>query len=237
MWNRIIGIVGPTGSGKSYVAGKITESYDRAAVYQIKRIHEEPAFLGAATDIFSNDIRTFCRRLGAESFRYIYLPSEPTTEERNRLVMPDFELFIRCCYEREDMLMVIDEAHFLCDPHYIPVFFRSSVVMGRSRKLDVLYITQRMSMVHHDITANTHEFLFWQITEPADLDAIERRCGEEVRKKVSTLRRAVDNRRNGGTFTPGEMFRWTTDNGGIPNAERKGETSGTSGSDSTGADV
>lgn len=208
MWNRIIGIVGPTGSGKSHTAARLMAEAERSAVYQIVR--EDTNFLSAATDIFDGDMYGFCMALGEENFHYIYRVGEGQVEvEKNKFVLPDFELFIRCCFERRNMLMIVDEAHFLCSPRYIPPYFWQSIITGRHAYLDIAYVTQRFSMVHHDLTANTHEFYFWNISEPADLDAIESRCGEEVRNKVANLRKTVDNRRTGGELEPGEMLHWT----------------------------
>ncbi len=70
MWNKITGIVGPTGSGKSYTAAQIMAKSERAAVYQIVR--EDNNFLACATDIFDGDIAAFCRALGEDNFRYVY---------------------------------------------------------------------------------------------------------------------------------------------------------------------
>jgi hypothetical protein len=209
LWNRITGLIGTTGSGKSYTAAQIMEQCERAAVFQVKRIYEEPAFLHKASDVFQGNIREFCRALGESQFRYVYVCQDSNEEERNRIVFPDFASFIECCYERGRMSMFIDEAHLVCDPRYIPITFRKSVVMGRSRYIDVYYIGQRFAQIHHDITANSHEIIFWKITEPSDLEAIEQRCGAEVCDKVANLRATVDNRRNGGELIPGEFLRWT----------------------------
>lgn len=212
MWNKIIGIVGPTGSGKSFEASRIMSLSERAAVYQIVR--DDMNFLHAATDVFDGDIREFCRALGEDSFRYVYRVAEGAKRvEGNKIILPDFETFIACCFERRDMLMVIDEAHFLCNTRFIPPRFWESIVTGRHMYLDIMYVTQRLSMVHHDITANTHEFVFWHISEPSDLERIEDRCGSGVRDIVANLRPSIDNRRNGGIFTPGEMFRWNATTG------------------------
>lgn len=207
MWNRIIGIVGPTGSGKSYTAAQIMAQCERAAVYQIVR--EDTNFLGAATDIFDGDIRAFAIALGEENFRYIYRVGPGKKVEKNRFVLPDFEWFIAACFERKRMMMIVDEAHFLCNPRYIPAYFWESIVTGRHMFLDILYITQRLSMVHHDITANTHEFYFWRNTEPGDLQRIEERCGPEVADTVQALRKTEDGRRSGGQLIPGEVYRWS----------------------------
>jgi len=218
MWNKITGIIGPSGSGKSHEAARMMQLAKRAAVYQLVR--RDANFLSAATDIFDGDIRGFCRALAQDDFRFIYRVGESSKRvENNRIIFTDFEPFIRCCFEREHMLMIIDEAHYLCNPRYIPTFFWDSIVTGRHAFLDICYVTQRFSMVHHDLTANTKEFLFWQITEPSDLKAIAERCGDEIAEKVSRLRCTVDNREVGGTLTPGEMLRWNTQQGEVNNGD------------------
>src|SRR5438876_1375716 len=97
------------------MAAKIMGESERSAVYQIVR--GDNNFLPIATDIFDGDIVAFCRALGEDNFRYIYKASGGAKViEKNRFVLPDFEPFIACCFERKNMLMVIDEAHFLCNP-------------------------------------------------------------------------------------------------------------------------
>jgi Zonular occludens toxin (Zot) len=209
MWNRIIGIVGPKGSGKSYMAADIMSKAERAAVYQIVR--EDSNYLRAATDIVDGDIKQFCLALVENDFRLIYKVAEGAKKiEGNKIVLPDFTQFIECCFTRRNMMMIIDEAHFLCSPRFIPASFWESIVTGRHVYLDIVFVTQRFSMVHRDLTANTQEFIFWNITEPSDLDSIEERCGEEVRNKVQSLRPAIDNRAQGGNFVPGEYYQWKT---------------------------
>jgi len=207
VWNRIIGIVGPTGSGKSYMAAKIMAECQRAAVYQI--IREDTNYLAGATDFFDGDLRGFTAALGEDNFRYVYRVGPGKRVEKNRFVLPDFEWFIRACFERKHMMMIIDEAHFLCNVRYCPPYLWESVVTGRHMYLDICYVTQRLSMVHHDITANTHEFYFWRNTEPGDLERIVERCGPDVADQVAELRKTEDERRNGGQLIPGEMIRWT----------------------------
>lgn len=225
MWNKITGLVGPTGSGKSYEAAKIMGACERAAVYQIVR--QDTNFLGVATDIFDGDMRSFCRALGQDSFRYIYRVGEGVKRvEGNKIVLPDFETFIACCFERQRMTMIVDEAHFLCSARFIPPNFWESIITGRHSYIDIVYLTQRFSMVHHDLTANTHEFIFWNITEPSDLDRIAERCGDDVRNKVANLKRAVDNRSVGGAYTPGESLVWNKSIGGYSSGETGSNSEG-----------
>jgi hypothetical protein len=208
MYNRIIGFIGPTGSGKSYMAAQIMSRSERCAVYQLKRIHEENAFAMVADDIIDSDIAVFAKKLGEPKFRYVYLCQPPEIDGK-KLVCPDLDIFIQACYIRERMSMIIDEAHFFCDPWHIPVFFRQAVVMGRSRFLDTMYCAQKFSTISKELTANTHELYIWRIVEPGDLNSIAERCGQDCAEAIQNLRPSQDRRRDNGEFIPGQYVHWS----------------------------
>src|SRR6267142_3212960 len=207
MYNQIIGIVGQTGSGKSYTAAQIFGQQERAAVYQL--VPKDVAYLHYADNVFDGDMKSLAVAMAQPKFRYIYrTPPESAVVQGNRFFFPDFETFVRLCFTRQEMLMIVDEAHFLCNPRFMPAEFWQSVVTGRHQFLDIAFVTQRLSMVHHDMTANAHMFYFWNITEPADLDVIADRGGKDISERVRNLRKTIDNRRKGGTVIPGECLVW-----------------------------
>jgi hypothetical protein len=207
MQNRVIGVIGPKGSGKSHMAAQIMAGADRAAVYQIVR--EDANYLPAATNIFDGDLRLFCIALGEDTFRYIYRVAPGARRvEKNRIVLPDFELFLKCCFERRNMMMVIDEAHFLCARQYIPAFFYEAVATGRHRVLDIVFVGFRFAEIHPVLTSNADELYLWCINEPMDIEGIRNRCGEEVSTAIVTLRKTEDRRNAGGTLLPGQYIHW-----------------------------
>lgn len=207
MYNRIIGLIGPTGSGKSYMAALMMSEAERCAVYQLKRLHEESAFVMVADDVINGDVQEFAIKLSLPQFHYVYL-CQPPEADGKRLVVKDLDWFIQSCYVRERMCMIIDEAHFFCDPWHMPIFFRQAVVMGRSRFLDIAYCAQKFSTISKELTANTHELYIWRITEPGDLQSIDERCGAECSQAIANLRPSEDNRRAGGEFIPGQYVHW-----------------------------
>lgn len=192
------------------MASQMMEKAERCAVYQLKRIHEEQAFAMVADDIIDGDMKKFALQLGEPQFHYVYLCMPPKVEGR-KLVVEDLDVFIQACYIRERMTMIIDEAHFFCDPWHIPVFFRQAVVMGRSRYLDTLYCAQKFSTIAKELTGNSHELYLWRLNEPGDIDSLVKRCGEDCAIAVSNLRPSNDGRRTGGEFEPGEYVHWTND--------------------------
>jgi hypothetical protein len=211
MYNQIIGFVGPTGSGKSYTAAKYMSEQERVVVYQL--VTQDSAYLSCADAVFQGDLKALAAAVVRPQFKFIYKPAENSaTVKGNRFEFPDFELFVRLCFQRRNMAMIVDEAHFLCNPKFMPAEFWQSIVTGRHQFLDIAFVTQRFAMVHHDMTANAKKFFFWRSNEPADLDGIGKRCGREIADRVATLRPTVDNRKTGGALIPGEVLVW--DNAG-----------------------
>lgn len=208
MYNRIIGLIGPTGSGKSHMAAKLMQESERCAVYQIKERDEN--FLAVADDVHE-DPRSFAVAICEPQFRYIYRVKPGTSfEDKNRLKFPDFEWFVRACFARKDMRMVIDEAHLLCDARYMPIFLREAVILGRMNYLDCVWVSWRYATVSRELTTSTHEYYIWRIQEPGDLDAIAERCGVECAGACAELRPTNDTRRTGGeNVIPGEYVHWS----------------------------
>lgn len=189
------------------MAATIMAAQERAAVYQIVR--PDANYLGSATDICDGSIRSFCRALGQTQFRLVYRVAEGSRRvEGNKIVLPDFELFIACCFERQHMMMIIDEAHFLCSRQYIPVTFFEAVATGRHQFLDIVFVGFRFQEIHPVLTSNADELYLWCITEPRDIEGIRDRCGEEVAERVASLRKTDDQRPNGGPLIPGQYIHW-----------------------------
>jgi hypothetical protein len=202
VFNRIIVAVAPTGSGKTHAVSAAFRECERAAVFDM--VHE-PAYL-TGTDLIVGQPRAFAECLKGESFRVCYRPiifSMMSGEE----YCPEFEPFLKCCYLRGGMWAIIDEAHQLCSPHMCPDVLLSAVRLGRHRGLNLIFATQSFSAISRPITQNANEFWFWKIIEPSDIEGISQRCGREVAKKVTALRRLE--RTKEGKIIPGETVQWT----------------------------
>ncbi len=213
--NRIVGLIGPKGSGKSYRAAELFAQSERAAVFNIVR--KDAAFIGSATHVLDGRPREFARLLGEEQFRIVYRPTNVQVGDNNEITFPEFSLFVECCFERGAMGMFVDEAHLLCSSRHIPPRFAQAVILGRHENLDICYVAQGFSLVARLLTRNTDEFYFWKIIETSDIQGIRERCGQQVADRVANLRRLEDKRREGGILTPGEMVYWSSW-GGLQNS-------------------
>lgn len=202
--NKIIGVIAPKGSGKTHDVCEYLRVQPRFAAYVIFR--EDAAYLGVSDQVILESPRQLAEAMKPDAFRLIYHPGIPVPVE-GELVFPSFDTFTHVCYERGNCLMVMDEAHLLCDAKRCPPWLLWTLINGRRRGVSIMYVSHRFSTIHRMLTANTDEFWFYRITEPGDLDSIRQRCGHEVMEKVKTLRRLEV---RDGTVTPGERLQWST---------------------------
>lgn len=203
MKNVIVCIIAPKGRGKTFAMSKAVGEMERVAVFDM--IHEQA--YGICEPIVGNP-KQFAQMIhpSREQFKVAYRPIVFQNDEKFADKCPELEPFIKLCYLRGNMWMIIDEAHLICNSRNCPNMLLTSNFLGRHRELSIGLVAQRWTGIHRDITNNSDEFLFWKIVEPADLNGIRERCGEEVMRQVQQLR-ALENRPD-GTIIPGQCLRW-----------------------------
>ena len=215
-------IVAPSGSGKTYTVSQSIKEMERVAVFDM--VHE-PAYLAPLVEandkLVVGNPAEFARAIAVDRFKVCYRPTTVDRDERRpeEVKVPSFGPWIKLCYLRGNMTAVIDEAHLLCNPYTIPRDLFNACVLGRHRRLNLIFVTQSFSAVHRFVTRNAHELVFFNIIEPNDLEGIRKRCGMDVAARVSNLRRlSIDE--STGTVTPGEMIHWSARGGGIIGDDR-----------------
>ncbi len=174
--NRIIGIAGRKGSGKSTVARRILERSPRVFVFDGVSDHR---WVPNSFDDLDEADQFLIWAEGQDYFAGRYIP------EFN--LEGDFE---ECCdlvWHQGDLLFGVEEVPMLCSASYLPPAFDRIVRLGRHRKISVLWTAQRMAEVARRLTAATDVFILFAHTEPRDLDAIADRCGGDVARKVAGL--------------------------------------------------
>jgi hypothetical protein len=174
--NRITGIVGSKGTGKSTVFAAILKRRERIVVWDSMAEHswipnrlESPEAL-----------RAFLQWSRKRSqFAASYIPSGDLSEE--------VEEIAGMIYARGDLAFGVEELPLVCSPSYIPPVLGRLVRTGRHKRLDVIWTCQRASEVARIVTALTDEFVLFSQREPRDLDAISDRCGRDVSERVAAL--------------------------------------------------
>jgi hypothetical protein len=174
--NRITGIVGVKGSGKSTAFAAILKRRERIVVWDSMAEHswipnrlESPEAL-----------RAFLQWSRKRSqFAASYIPSGDLAEE--------IEEIAGMIYARGDLVFGVEELPLVCSPSYIPPVLGRLVRTGRHRRIDVVWTCQRVSEVARIVTALTDEFVLFSQREPRDLDAVGDRCGGDVSERVAAL--------------------------------------------------
>lgn len=208
--NRIIGVVGPTGVGKTFATAAWVQDKNRVIVVDFHD-DDDDAFkrLNDFQHINSNP-REFVAAVRQPDFKVRYVPNfmRPKT---NYAECPALNWLCDFAFEMKgEKILVIDEAHMYCTPHAIPNSILKVAMMGRNRRLSIVYMTQSFTAVHDALKRNTHEFWFWRITGQADLENIRKRCGKDVAERVAGLRR-IEQGPDG--VIPGERVVWTVEKG------------------------
>lgn len=200
--NRIIVVIAPKGSGKTYRVAQMVGQAERIAVFDLVR---EDAY--NVCQSYNGKPRDFAEAIHpkVKNFRAVYRPNiiEP---DKDLVICPELEPFIKLCYLRGDMTMVIDEAHLICSGRNCPRSLLMSCLVGRHRRLSIVVVAQRFVGVHGSLRANADEFWFWRIIEPSDLEGIADRCGPEVAEQVQGLRVLEQGGKNG--VSPGQVLVW-----------------------------
>lgn len=216
--NRIIGAIGPKGSGKTYTVAEYLTTQNRFVIFDIMG---DASYLRVADEVIKNR-KELLDAVKEPEFKIIYRARIERDEKTGDIIAPDLEFVVDVAHTTGNMLLVIDEAHLLCDVHHIPTALFTACAVGRHRQLSLLYVSHRFALVHRILTTNTDEFWFWKIIEPADLDGIRQRCGNETMERVRSTRKLE--RDKNGTVVPGEMIRWTIEDGSPNESETESET-------------
>lgn len=176
--NRIVGVVGRKGSGKSTRVATLLKYAPRILAFDPMEDHREllpDSFEGfdAELDDYFEEAQTL------KTFACDYLPADDLERE--------FEAVCQRVYDFGHMLLVIEEAPLVCRANYMPPTFGKIIRTGRHRDIDVLWTAQRASEVSRTLTSATDIWIFFSQTEPRDLDAIAERCGRDVADQVAGL--------------------------------------------------
>lgn len=207
MQNRIMGVIGPKGSGKTYTVAEEINRMDRVAVFDMVR---ESAYL--CCEPIVGKPKQFAEAISLPAFKVAY---RPTVFEINGddIHCPELSPIVTACYLRGDMTLVIDESHLLLTARRCPTMLLISNWVGRHRRFSIVYVAQTLATVSVPLRRNTDEFYFWRITEPNDLVGISDRCGSEVSERVANLRATNDQRDKGGIIVPGQRLHWSKTDG------------------------
>lgn len=176
--NKIVGIVGRKGSGKSTVFRQMLIRIQRLVIFNTMGEHnwtpDQLSDLDSLTT-YLNDVAD-----PKEKFQLSYTPLGDVQEEFDIVANEVFSVG-NLTFGIEEMPMLTRSAGYM-QPS-LGRLFR----LGRHRSLNLVWTAQRAAEVPRGVTGATDFFILFQQTEPADLDALEKRAGEEVVQQVEHL--------------------------------------------------
>ena len=180
--NRIVGIIGRKGTGKSTTLAERLQGEDRVFVWDPMAEHGDwlPNELGSIEETRKFLRWSQKRKLWAAS----YVPGSELEHELEEI--SDLYYSVAPPGPRT---FAVEEVPLICSPNYLPEKFGKLLRTGRHRQIDLYWTAQRAGEVSRTLTSLTDEFVLFSQTEPRDLDAIAARCGSPVADRVAHLGR------------------------------------------------
>jgi hypothetical protein len=176
--NKIVGIIGSKGTGKSSLAETIFRRRERAVVFDTMGEYDYGFCV--------SERLAFVRYMRANNnFRVCYLPLEET----------DFSFVSKAVRLKasetqkapENLLYIVEEITQYCTALSTDEEFSRCIQLGRHANLDILYTGQRFADIARRVTSQTDIFYCFRVSEPRDIEAIAARFGNVVAEKVSSL--------------------------------------------------
>jgi len=168
--NRIVGMLGAKGTGKSYQAEILFRKAPRAIVNDTNWEYKIGYVVSSRAELIKYLKRN--RR-----FRVCFRPLEES----------DFELLCEVVQAKGNLLLVVEEASTYSGSLHVDPEFRKIISRNRHYGVDLVYTAQRIQDVSKKLTAQTDEFYLFRMVEPRDLDEIEKRFGVDIRDEVERL--------------------------------------------------
>jgi hypothetical protein len=175
--NKIIGIVGRKGSGKSSRLRELLRYCPCFVAFDPIGEHAQEKVNGFDSPA---DLAEFLKWSREEkTFACAYVPGGDLAEE--------VEEVSRLVYARGQVCFACEEVPLFTQAGYMPPLFGKLVRTGRHRKVDIVWTAQRAAEVPKTLTALTDIWILFSQTEPRDLSALADRCGREVAERVAGL--------------------------------------------------
>ncbi|MGH8715519.1 MAG: type IV secretion system DNA-binding domain-containing protein [Pyrinomonadaceae bacterium] len=176
--NKIVGMIGSKGTGKSTMAETIFKRRKRAVVFDTMGEYDYGFCV--------SERLAFVRYLRAnENFRVCYLPLESA----------DFGFVCKAVYlkasesvrPKENLLYIVEEVTQYCSALSTDEDFSRCIQLGRHANLDILYTGHRFADIARRVTSQTDIFYCFRVSEPRDVEALAARFGDEIAVRISSL--------------------------------------------------
>jgi hypothetical protein len=178
--NKIVGIIGRKGSGKSTVLQYLLRPIRRLFVFDTMGEHSVIWIKDQIPDmevvhIYLEDVSN-----PKEEFQASYVPTAD--------ILTEFDVIADDVYRAGNMTFGIEELPMLTkSAGYMQPSLGRIFRLGRHQALNIVWTAQRAAEVPRGVTGATDYFILFQQTEPGDIKALEYRCGAECAQMVTQL--------------------------------------------------
>lgn len=173
--NKIIGLVGLRGSGKSTALKEIVCCRDRLVVIDPLGEHR----FGHVADL-DEGLDVLGLVADRECFAITIQPGRGDLESA-------VDVIFETCFEIGDLWLAIEEVPHFATASWMPEGLDMLARMGRHRGVSVVYTAQRFAELPRRLTATTDVFVLFAQREPSDLQALAGRVGRDVAERVERL--------------------------------------------------
>ena len=126
------------------------------------------------------DLESLTLALEAKQPLVIYRPDQDNVDD-------DFKAFSDILWPLTNYILIIDEAHWLQSPGWAHPCLAKYVRMADPYGVDLIQVAHAPADLWGRARSLASDWYIFLTTRPADLDAIELQCGEEIRLEVSRL--------------------------------------------------
>jgi ABC-type dipeptide/oligopeptide/nickel transport system ATPase component len=155
---KIILIFGRTGSGKSYLAKRLIEKFERVVI--IDKMYEYQS----ETIFYNfNDLIEYYLKNVPDTFNFVC-----RFENDN-----DIELLFKFCWYVKNVLLVVEESELYISPYQKQSEFLKLVRYGRHRAISIIAIARRVVELSNDVKANADEIISFKQILKKDIDYLK----------------------------------------------------------------
>jgi hypothetical protein len=155
--------LGRRGSGKSYLARRISEAYPRKVIFDS---------LGEFSDsdgIVVYSFEEFCQKIieteHSQAFTLIF-QFDPESDSH----VNEFNQALRILWHRGNVLIVVEEIQLYSSPHSMCMWLRNCLLTGRHRNVGLIFTTQRPGECHKTIISQANHVFCGSLHERNDIE-------------------------------------------------------------------
>lgn len=190
MRNRIIGIVGMRGHGKSTLLRELVDGASKMLIIDTLVEHSDPDedALWKALPVLSNSYLDAIHKIETNKFdRHALLL--PPVQDHQQIV---FEYYCKAAFAaavryKQPVFFVIEEADWFSNPNWENEGLTLLIQYGRHGPVNLIWTARNIGAVSRKLTSETDAYFLFHIQEPGWLDSLGERLGVDVADRVKLL--------------------------------------------------